>query len=121
MSAATFQAAAGVASMAVQGIYQGVTLLRTSLQAWLTAIAALDPASVPQRTVLDWVAPGMELLGSLPTTKGGATGETQAMANITSILIWRTCKAIEYAGYSSRISTAQKTALLAAFNAAWPN
>lgn len=119
MPAADFDAAAGNASLAVQIIFQdAVDSLTVALATWLSALATnLDPQSVPQRTVLDWVAPGSELMGQISSTKAD---QTQIDANELSIFVWRTCKAIQYADDDNRISSAQTTALLAAFNAAFP-
>lgn len=120
MAALDFQEAAGLASENLQVIFQSAgDSIKTKLDAWLAGIARVltDPASPAQRTVTDQIPVGLEVSAAIPNAKAN---QTQEHANVVSVYLWKTCKAIQLAGAGGRISSVQVTNLLILYNATWP-
>lgn len=98
--------------------FAGANTLKNQFGLWLAALAAnLDPESVQQRTVLNWVPIGRPLEVSLPSIKAE---ENSLDADGVGVCLFRICRAAEAAENAGRISAAQATALVAAYNGIWP-
>lgn len=97
--------------------FAGANTLRSRLALWFAAFAGeLDPESRDQRTVLNWVPVGRPLESRLPTVKGD---EIITDADAVGVFLYRTCRAAEFAENDGRITGAQATALVNAYNATW--
>ena len=95
----------------------GVRTLKGQLTAWLSALAVnLDPQNSDNRTVLNWVPVAQCRVDTLPTLKAN---EVFNDANETGVLLYRTCKAAQFAESQGRITGAQAAAILADFNTIW--
>lgn len=112
--AATIGLAATLASENVQLQFQQATdslntLFTTFLAAIVTALP--DPDSVNQRTVLNWVPVTRFRMQFLPSSF-----DSQDDANDMSVFLFRICQATAAAAVAGRITTAQRDAILAAYN-----
>jgi hypothetical protein len=116
--AANFNEGAFKAGENVQGRFQAGTLI-ANLTAWIAGIAsgmntpagAFDPASIAQRTVLNWIPVGNDLLQRIASN--------QASANEVANYVFKTCRAIQNATAQGRMSNAQAAAMLVVYNAQW--
>ncbi len=119
MSVAGLGIGATRAAVQVQIYFQqgGLTVLRTKLLAWVTALGAQIPnATIEQRTLINWMAVGRALVATLPTD---GSLQTQLQANEVAVYVYRTCRAAEFAATANRITNAQRIAILNAYNSIW--
>jgi hypothetical protein len=101
----------------------GTTGLQTVYNNFLTLVRAInfDEQSAAQRTVTDWFVP-MTAAGQLiPTITSPPFVSSIAVIQQIADVIYRFCYATDAAenGGPVRISSAQATAVLAAYNATW--
>lgn len=89
---------------------------RTRLTNWIAAVEAAVPVDdVATRTVRNWMVVTRVYMATVPT----AGTFTVDAASAAAMLLYRTCRAIQFAQAGSRITTPQNTALLAAYNTWW--
>lgn len=110
--AANLLAAAEQAQIDIVAKFSAADDLNALLTSWAAAIPAAcpNPTSVEQRRVLDWVPAIRELIQSIPAVQ---VDQIIDNANTMAVMVYRNC----LAAYYSSISSAQKAALLASYNA----
>ena len=73
-----------------------------------------DPANVEERSVYDWVVPGLRTQREITLVGNGQLG-----ANLAIDTVLRTLLAVKFATINSRITANQETSVVTAYTNAW--
>lgn len=115
-TAASVSAGATLAQQQLEIKRQAAVSFVTLINTWNAALAtALPTVNADTRTILNWIPVGIALKNSLPST----ADQTFTDAGHVATWLYRTMRAIQFARTANRISAAQNTALLAAYNTVW--